>query len=71
MEISKELRLKVAMAIYGAAFQPQNPDEARRKVPSPGWAWEKASEPQRQFCLRQADAAIEVMINEGKSRGKV
>lgn len=71
MEISKELRLKVAMAIYGAAFQPQNPDEARRKVPSPGWAWEKASEPQRQFCFRQADAAIKAMTEERTTLGKV
>ena len=54
-------RVKVAMAIYHAAFMPRNKDEEERRTPSPGWCWEKASEDQRQFCLRQADAAIKEM----------
>lgn len=57
------LREKVAMAIYHAAFQPSTLEEAQRKVPTPGWCWEKASEAQKQFCLKQADAAIAVQNN--------
>ena len=51
-------RIRVAMAIYHASFTPANATEAQRKIPSPSWCWEKASEQQREFCLRQADAAI-------------
>lgn len=53
-------REKVARAIYHAAFLP-SPGQTARKVPSPGWCWEKTSEEMRQFALRQADAAIRAM----------
>jgi uncharacterized protein (DUF433 family) len=55
-----ELRLNIAKAIYHAAFvrDPNVP----ANVPSPGWCWEKASEEQRMFCLRQADFALLAMM---------
>jgi hypothetical protein len=59
-----DLREKVAIAIYEAAFDPRNEDEAKRRIPSPGWAWEKTNEQQKQFARRQADAAIRVMVSD-------
>lgn len=58
-----ELREHVAMAIYECAFDPynSNADQASRRIPSPGWAWERTSEEQRAFARRQAEAAIVVM----------
>ena len=55
------VRERVAMAIYHAAFAPSDDAQRTRKVPSPGWCWERTSEPQREFCRRQADAAIAEM----------
>ena len=55
------LREAVARAIYGAAFYPQNDDEASRRKPSPGWCWDRTSPQCRQFAFQQADAAIHVM----------
>ena len=57
-------RERVAMAIYHASFTPANANEAQRKIPSPGWCWEKTSEQQREFCLHQADAAISAIDEE-------
>jgi hypothetical protein len=57
-------REKVARAIYHAAFMPANEEQATRRVPSPGWCWERTSEDQRQFALRQADAALGVIYPE-------
>lgn len=51
-------RERVARAIYHASFMPSSEAESRRRVPSPGWCWERTSEEMRQFALRQADAAI-------------
>lgn len=49
------------MAIYHAAFLPTTRAQQMRTVPSPGWCWQRASEPQREFCRRQADAAMAAM----------
>ena len=51
-------RERVARAIYHAAFLPANEAQRQRKVPSPGWCWAKATNEMKEFCLRQADAAI-------------
>lgn len=50
------LREHVARAIYHAAYDGYT--ERRNRVPSPGWCWEQCGSQQRQFALRQADAAI-------------
>ncbi len=57
------LREAVARAIYECAFipDPDNPRQARREIPSPGWAWERTSDEMRAFALKQADAAIKAM----------
>jgi hypothetical protein len=48
----------VARAIHCAAFAPRNADEAARRIPSPGWCWEKCSDQHREFAIQQAQAAI-------------
>lgn len=58
-------RIDLAQAIYHAAFSPATHAERARQVPSPGWLWDKASPAQHAFCLRQADAAIDVMRRRG------
>lgn len=58
-------RERVARAIYHAAFLPVSEEQARRKVPSPGWCWERATDDQKTFCMRQADAAIEEIERPG------
>lgn len=54
------VREQVARAIYECAFvpDPKNPQQARREIPSPGWAWDRTSDEMRTFALKQADAAI-------------
>lgn len=54
-------RERVARAIYHAAFSPKNEAEAKRQVPSPGWLWDRITPDQKEFCLRQADAAMQAM----------
>ena len=55
------LREEVAMAIYAAAFDPKDEEEATRRKPSPGWCWERTSEEMREFARRQADWALLVI----------
>lgn len=57
-------RERIARAIYHAAFMPRNEAESKRQVPSPGWLWERITPDQKEFSLRQADAAMSEM---GKS----
>ncbi len=60
------MREEIAMAIYHAAFDPNS----RPGIPSPGWCWRRASQEQRDFALRQADAALDV-ITRGPQAGQV
>ncbi len=60
------IRDAVARAIYGAAF-----DAPGRSSPSPGWCWERCGEAQREFCRRQADAAIAAHLSALEAQGYV
>jgi len=61
------LREQVARAIYECAFEPdpKNPAQAKKLIPSPGWAWDRTSDEMRAFALRQADAAINALRSAG------
>jgi len=52
---------RVAKAIYESAFEPKDEDEAARRRPSPGWCWDRTSEVMREFCRKQARAAMKAM----------
>ena len=56
------VREEVARAIYCAAFDPQNEEQAKRRVPSPGWCWERTTEEMREFARQQADWALAVIL---------
>ena len=61
MTQNKDLEERIAKAIYHASFMPTTTAELNRAIPSPGWCWDRASEVQKGFCRRQAQAAIEEM----------
>lgn len=56
-----DLEQAVARAIYGAAFE----NRFGGLQPEPGWCWEKAGDVQRDFCRKQARAALSAIEGAG------
>lgn len=50
-------QLTIAQAIYDSCYE-MKPGVPRESVPSPGWSWERTSQPMRDFCLHQAHSVL-------------
>jgi hypothetical protein len=59
-----EVQLLIAKAIYDSCYEAK-PGVPRESVPSPGWAWERTSQPMRDFCLHQADCVMSALEGRG------
>lgn len=63
LEFKSDARFRIAMRIYGAAYLAEKEDPVSgQRHPEPGWCWERASPVQQEFCLKQADAALDELV---------